>query len=306
MRRDVRPLGDILGEAISDSAGPSRRPTLERLRRAVIGARHSERDAWSAPEMGTGSPVPGPGPGAGDPAGDKIAALVASWSLEAAEQVARAFTVYFHLANLAEEHQRIRILRERDAGQEPMRKSLAAAVAEFGHDAGREHLSELIASLRVHLVLTAHPTEARRRAVVAALRRISGLLDMLDDRRAGGRPRRGAARAARADRPAVADITAAGHGDGPDRRGARGDGGVRRDPVPGGPLRVPGVDRRGHDGKRPDSTAGARLPAVRQRSGADRDGNPFVTARVTRETATIQADHILRALETPRPGSPGR
>ena len=32
--------------------------------------------------------------------------------------------------------------------------------------------------------------------------------------------------------------------------------------------------------------------------GADRDGNPFVTAQVTRETATIQADHVLRALET--------
>jgi phosphoenolpyruvate carboxylase len=115
---------------------------------------------------------------------DEIATLVASWSLEQAEQVARAFAVYFHLANLAEEHQRIRNLRERDTGTEPVRESLAAAVAEIGHDAGPEHLRELLASLRVHLVLTAHPTEARRRAVVAALRRISGLLDMLDDRRA--------------------------------------------------------------------------------------------------------------------------
>ena len=64
-----------------------------------------------------------------------------------------------------------------------MRESLAAAVAEISRDAGPEHLHELLASLRVHLVLTAHPTEARRRAVVAALRRISGLLDVLDDQR---------------------------------------------------------------------------------------------------------------------------
>ena len=97
--------------------------------------------------------------------------------------MARAFAVYFHLANLAEEHQRIRNLRERDTGQEPVRESLAAAVAEISRDAGPEHLRELLASLRVHLVLTAHPTEARRRAVVAALRRISGLLDVLDDQR---------------------------------------------------------------------------------------------------------------------------
>jgi phosphoenolpyruvate carboxylase len=60
---------------------------------------------------------PEAGLGTGDPAGDEITKLVSSWSLAAAEQVARAFTVYFHLANLAEEHQRIRILRERDTGR---------------------------------------------------------------------------------------------------------------------------------------------------------------------------------------------
>jgi phosphoenolpyruvate carboxylase len=58
-------------------------------------------------------------------------------------------------------------------------------VAEVSHDTGTEHLTELLGSLRVHLVLTAHPTEARRRAVVAALRRLSSLLDLLDDPRAG-------------------------------------------------------------------------------------------------------------------------
>src|SRR5260370_754204 len=125
---------------LRDSGGPGLLADVERLRHAVIDARHGDRDA-----------------------GDGIATLVASWSLEQAEQVARAFAVYFHLANLAEEHQRIRNLRERDTGQEPVRESLAAAVAEISHDAGPEHLRELLASLRVHLVLTAHPTEARRR-----------------------------------------------------------------------------------------------------------------------------------------------
>jgi phosphoenolpyruvate carboxylase len=117
MRHDVRLLGDLLGEVIRDSTGPELLADVERLRHAVIAARQGDRDSRT---------------------GDEIAALVGSWSLEAAEQVARAFTVYFHLANLAEEHQRIRILRERDSGAEPVRESLAAAVAELSQDDGPE------------------------------------------------------------------------------------------------------------------------------------------------------------------------
>src|SRR5439155_1187076 len=78
--------------------------------------------------------------------------------------------------------------RDRAALPEPMRREvrlLGDILGEIIRDSGGpELLAELLASLRVHLVLTAHPTEARRRAVVAALRRISGLLDVLDDRRA--------------------------------------------------------------------------------------------------------------------------
>ncbi len=122
MRRDVRLLGDILGEIIRDSGGPELLAEVDRLRRN---------------------------------------------------------------------------LRERDTGHEPVRESLAAAVAEISREAGPEHLRELLASLRVHLVLTAHPTEARRRAVVAALRRISGLLDVLDD------PRTAAASDSRTGSPPV-------------------------------------------------------------------------------------------------------
>src|SRR5579872_4964793 len=143
MRNDVRRLGDLLGEVIRESGphGPDLLDDVERLRHAVIAARRT--------------------PATGD-----IADLVASWDLDRAEQVANAFTVYFHLVNLAEEHQRIRILRERDTGDALVRESLAAAVRDLGPDALN------LDDLSVHLVLTAHPTEARRRAVVAALRQI--------------------------------------------------------------------------------------------------------------------------------------
>ena len=94
MRRDVRLLGEILGQVIREQAGQDLLDDVEDLRHRVIAARLA----------------------AGPEADDQIAALVHGWPLGRAEAVARAFTVYFHLANLAEEHQRIRTLRERDAG----------------------------------------------------------------------------------------------------------------------------------------------------------------------------------------------
>ncbi len=275
MRRDVRLLGDILGEVVRDSdpkTGPDLLADVERLRHAVIEARDQERSD-------------------DDAAGDAIAALVASWDLDRAEQVARAFTVYFHLANLAEEHQRIRLLRERDAGTGPVRESLAAAVTELTRDGVPVNLDEL----RVHLVLTAHPTEARRRAVVAVLRRISELLSITDDDRAGAAERAEARRGLREHvdllwRTSQLRVKA-------------------MDPID--EVRtvmtafdetlfrvVPAVyrelDRALDEPERKPVPAYLRFGSW---VGADRDGNPFVTAQVTRETATIQADHILRALE---------
>ncbi|MBV9208873.1 MAG: phosphoenolpyruvate carboxylase, partial [Actinobacteria bacterium] len=290
MRRDVRLLGDILGEVIRDSGGPELLAAVEHLRRAVIEARRGERVA--DPARG----APGVACGA-DPAGDEIAALVGSWSLEQAEQVARAFTVYFHLANLAEEHQRIRILRERDSGEAPVPESLAAAVAELRQDTDPGRLRELLVSLRVHLVLTAHPTEARRRAVVEALRRLSGLLDALNDPRAAAADRAEARRGLREQvdllwRTSQLRVKA-------------------MDPID--EVRavmtafdetlfrvVPAVYRELDRALDPGGGPAAPVPAfVRFGSwvGADRDGNPLVTGQVTRETATIQADHVLRALE---------
>src|SRR5262249_59968888 len=97
---------------------------------------------------------------------------VAAWPLERAEEVARAFTCYFHLANLAEEQHRARILRERDRAPAALPESLAETVEDIRDEQGEERLRELLAGLELHPVLTAHPTEARRRAVVTAIRRI--------------------------------------------------------------------------------------------------------------------------------------
>jgi phosphoenolpyruvate carboxylase len=283
MRRDVRLLGDVLGEVIRDSAGRGLLADVERLRHAVIAARLGGRDTDPA----------------GDPAGDAIAALVASWTLEQAEQVARAFTVYFHLANLAEEHQRIRILRERDTGHEPVRESLAAAVAEVSREAGPGHLAELLASWRVHLVLTAHPTEARRRAVVAALRRISELLGVLDDPRAGAADLAEAQRGLRENvdllwRTSQLRVKAMDPIDEVRTVMAAFDETLFRV--------VPAVYREldravAEAGGAPGLSSVPAFLRFGSWVGADRDGNPFVTAQVTRETAVIQADHILRALE---------
>src|SRR5215475_8044585 len=132
MRRDVRLLEDLLGEAIRESGGQELLNDVERLRHAVIAARS------------------GPPGSAGGPVGGEIAALVASWPLERAELVAKAFTVYFHLTNLAEERQRVRTLLGQAPGEGPRRESLAAAVAELSAGPDGHRLGEALGRLRVN------------------------------------------------------------------------------------------------------------------------------------------------------------
>jgi phosphoenolpyruvate carboxylase len=280
MRRDVRLLGDLLGEVLRESEGEDLLADVERLRHAVIEARRED-----------------PPPQA-DPVGDEIAALVASWPLDRAELVARAFTVYFHLVNLAEEHQRIRTLAERAAGGTPLRESLALAVADVRATAPGE-LEALLARLRVHPVLTAHPTETRRRAVTAALRRISGLLAGLDDAPGpGARPEtqrrlreeidllwRTSPLRVKAMEPLEEVRAAMTVFDETLFRAV--------------PALYRSLDHvlTGADCGRVPAAAPAFL-RFGSWVGGDRDGNPFVTAQVTRETAIIQAQHALAALET--------
>ena len=283
MRRDVRLLGDMLGEVISESAGADLLADVERLRHAVIAAR-SAADRGSA---------------AANAAGDEITALVASWSWERAEQVARAFTVYFHLANLAEEQQRVRALQLRGSGDRPARESLADAVATLTAEGGAEYLAESLAGLRVHPVFTAHPTEARRRAVVASLRRISGLLTELDDPRAGAVRQAEDRRRLREEVDLLwrtAQLRVAGMSPADEVRSVM----TAFDEtlfqlVPAVYRALDHVLLGEASGTEPTPVP----PFLRFGSwvGGDRDGNPNVTAAVTREAAAIQAEHALRGLE---------
>jgi phosphoenolpyruvate carboxylase len=277
MRRDVRLLGDLLGEVLRESGGQDLLDDVERLRRAVIAARRSAEDAL-----------------------DEISAMIAAWPLDRAEAVAHAFTVYFHLANLAEERQRIRTLRERDTGDQPVRESLAYAVATIRDRHGSGRVTSLLTDLRVHPVLTAHPTEARRRAVTEALRRIGALLTNLDDGRLGASEHAEVRRRLREEIDLLwrtSALRAAAMQPLDEVRAAMTAFDETLFRV------VPALYRsldRALSGPASGQVPSAAPSFLRFGSwiGADRDGNPFVTAEVTRQTAAILAEHVLRALET--------
>ena len=163
LREEVRIAGDALGQVIAEHGGAALLADVEALRRTVIRARAED--------------------GTRDGLADSADKLVSSWSLDRAEQVARAFACYFHLVNLAEERYRARALREADYGASGPAEALTAALATVRAELGDAGLDEQLATLRVHPVFTAHPTEARRRAVTSALQRVGRQLEVLADPR---------------------------------------------------------------------------------------------------------------------------
>lgn len=120
----------------------------------------------------------------------RLAAAVRALDPHDAFEAAMAFTAYFELVNLAEENHRVAILRERCVAQAeglipPQRESIEAAlVALKSRGVPAEVLSERLAKLRIELILTAHPTEAKRRTVLTKLSRLARILR---DRRDGAR-----------------------------------------------------------------------------------------------------------------------
>ncbi len=112
-----------------------------------------------------------------------LADLCARLKVEEAQPILKAFTTYFHLVNVAEEHHRVRVLRAREkvAGAAPLADSIAEAVHSLrAQGITAETMQELLNQLSIELVFTAHPTESKRRAVLEKLRAISTTLYQLE------------------------------------------------------------------------------------------------------------------------------
>ena len=276
LAREVKLLGALLGQVIVEQEGETALDLVEEVRRATIGIRRGGTVADR----------------------ERLAADLADVGLRDAEVLIRAFSLYFQLTNLAEEKQRVRQLRLRQRNSAPERidESPAAAVGELERRGlSRERLDELVDRLSVAPVLTAHPTEARRRTLLVALRRVYRLLDALDD------PRLTPAEDSELRRRLREQISILWHV-APIRVSA---------PSPLDEVRsamalfdeslfvvVPRVYRAMSAAL--GSGATANVPAYLAFGswiGGDRDGNPRVTAEVTRQTVAVQFDHVLRAYE---------
>ncbi|HEY1480267.1 MAG TPA: phosphoenolpyruvate carboxylase [Gaiellales bacterium] len=174
LRRDVDFLARTLGETIREQEGPALLDSVERIRLLAREAReHSGADARN-----------------------KL--LRAVRELDDREQglVVRAFSFYFLLVNLAEQHHRIRRLRLEAASGARRRDPLGQAIAAIrASGVSEELLRERAKGVRLEPVLTAHPTEAARRTYLQSQLRLGRLLDALDDTRAAPDERRAAERA---------------------------------------------------------------------------------------------------------------
>ena len=240
--------------------------------------------------------------------------------LAATEDLIRAFSLYFQLVNLAEEKQRVRRLRRRgrSAPGGILEDSVAAAIETLRAEGlSARRTSAMIDGLSIGLVLTAHPTEARRRTLLVALRRCYRLLDRLDD------PRLTPPEDAEIRRRLREEISLLWH-----TAAVRVQAPTPLDEVRSAmvffdeslfvvtPRLYRSLDRAFDLDAAPTRDAAATVRAARDAGqsgtrppeggaflhwgswiGGDRDGNPNVTAATTRQALSIQADHVLRAYE---------
>jgi phosphoenolpyruvate carboxylase len=289
LRRDVRSLGTLLGAVLREQAGEDFFDQVEALRQGTIARRDAEaqkNDAEAARQ-------------------DRLANdLVRSLAVERATLLTRAFGFFFELINLAEtnhrKRRRIALQLSGRAGRQ--RGSLEGTLCEMKRVgiSGAEAL-EYLRSVLVVPVFTAHPTETARRTVMVKRRRMGDYLAQLDRIPLPGQEM------TRLEELLMAEITALWQTD--EVRSRRP---TVYDEVKMGLdyydvsifATIPQVYREisaalsAAYGSEIDATKIAPLDLPQVLSfgswiGGDRDGNPFVTPQVTRESIQLARGHLL-------------
>ena len=160
LRDDVRMLGELLGETLRLREGQELFDTVERVRALSKHAR-----AGTAHDVGP------------------LVGVLRDLPVEAALPVARAFSHFLTLANIAEQHHRVR--RRRDYQRNPTAGPQPASCEEafprlLGKGVTRDALYDAVCGLRIELVLTAHPTEITRRTLIHKHLQVAEALGRLD------------------------------------------------------------------------------------------------------------------------------
>ncbi|MEK4512841.1 phosphoenolpyruvate carboxylase [Paenibacillus sp. FSL K6-2524] len=162
LRRDIRFLGNILGEVLVHQGGNELLDIVEKIREASKSLR-----AVFLPELY-----------------EEFKAMINSLEPGIRHQVIRAFAIYFQLVNIAEQNHRIRRKRdyERSAGESVQLGTLEASVKDL-KDRGFTFVEaqEILEGMSLELVMTAHPTEAMRRAILDIHKRIADDVMQLDN-----------------------------------------------------------------------------------------------------------------------------
>ena len=155
LRQDVRLLGALLGDTLRERGGEQLFDIVEHVRNLAKATHAGDR-----------------------PLAD-LAQLLGSLPVDAAIPLARAFTHFLNLANVAEQHHRIRRRRayQRDPASPPQRGSCEETFTRLiAGGVTRDDLHDAVCRLRIELVLTSHPTEVSRRTMIHKYNRIAALL----------------------------------------------------------------------------------------------------------------------------------
>ena len=157
LRDDIRLLGRILGDTVRDQEGANVFDLVERIRQTSIRF-HRDDDRAARREL---------------------EAILDSMSIAETLHIVRAFSYFSHLANVAEDQNVIRQMRTRSAARGAPRAGALADAVALAQSAGvsNAQLRAFFATALVSPVLTAHPTEVRRKSTMDREMEIAGLLD---------------------------------------------------------------------------------------------------------------------------------